>query len=152
SFPEQVYQYIAFSRSRRLRLGAIAKVPIRVRAASNPGNVGHIWVKERFITKRKPGVAFIPARVSDNPGLDVEQYRTTMAHLSDELQAQLLEGDWGAFEFQALPKFGDAHLVDEFPLTDAHSRLEACDYGLNGTAWSLVPTDFDGNLIFADTI
>jgi Terminase large subunit, T4likevirus-type, N-terminal len=154
SFSQSMYEYIAFSRSRRLALGRIAKVPIRVRAASNPGNVGHLWVKQRFVdaTTRKPGVVFIPAKVQDNPGLDVEQYRQTMSHLSEALQAQLLEGSWSAFEDMAFAKFGDAHLVDDFPLGDAYERFEAMDYGFNGTAWALVATDFDGNVIFYDSI
>src|SRR6185437_788205 len=42
--------------------------------------------------------------------------------------------------------------VKSFPLTSAHSRIEAMDYGLNGTAWACVATDYDGNVIFFDTI
>ncbi len=154
SFSESVYDYIGFSRARRLKLGRIAKVPIRVRSASNPGNVGHLWVKRRFVDEatRKPGVRFIPAQVEDNPGLDVEQYRASMSHLDEALQAQLLEGNWSAFANMALPRFGDVHLVDEFPLADSHSRIEAMDYGLNGTAWALVATDYEGNLVFYDLL
>jgi hypothetical protein len=154
SFSETTYEYIGFSRSRRKMFGRISKVPIRVRSASNPGNVGHLWVKQRFVDPRtrKAGATFIPAKVSDNPGLDTVQYRATMSNLSDALQAQLLEGDWSAFEGAAFSSFGDWNLIDEFPLGDAHSRLEACDYGLNGVAWSLVPTDYDGNIVFYDSI
>jgi hypothetical protein len=90
--------------------------------------------------------------VQDNPGLDVAQYRATMANLSEALQAQLLEGDWGAFEGMALPGFGDVNLVESFPLGDAFDRLEAMDYGLNGVAWSLLASDFDGNQVFVDSI
>jgi Terminase large subunit, T4likevirus-type, N-terminal len=134
SFTESIYDYIGFSRARRLRMGRVAKVPIRVRSASNPGNVGHLWVKQRFVdaATRKPGVVFIPAKVQDNPGLDVEQYRQTMSHLSEALQAQLLEGSWSAFEDMAFAKFGELHLVDDFPLGDAYERFEAMDYGFNG--------------------
>jgi hypothetical protein len=132
----------------------VAKVPIRVRGASNPGNVGHLWVKQRFVDDetRKPGAVFIPARVQDNPGLDVEQYRQTMSHLDEALQAQLLDGNWSAFANMALPRFGDIHLVDDFPLQEMRERLEAMDYGFNGTAWSLVATDFDGNVVFVDLL
>jgi Terminase large subunit, T4likevirus-type, N-terminal len=153
SFPESVYDYIGFSRSRRRRMGRVAKVPIRVRSASNPGNVGHGWVKARFVDerRRKRGVVFIPARVADNPGLDVTEYRDTMAHLSEELQSQLLEGNWDVFEGAAFPQFGEPHLVDSFPL-DGWARIEGADYGLNGTAWLLLCSDFDGNLVFADSI
>jgi hypothetical protein len=154
SFTESQYDYIGFSRSRRRMFGRVAKVPIRVRAASNPGNVGHLWVKKRLVdpATRKSAAVFIPAKVQDNPGLDVEQYRETMSHLAPALQAQLLEGDWDAFESQALPSFGAPHLVDRFPLASSHERFEAADYGLNGTAWFLVATDYEGNLVFVDSV
>jgi hypothetical protein len=74
-----------------------------------------------------------------------------MSHLSEELQAQLLDGNWDVFEQMAFPKFGAVH-VDEFPLANAHRRIEGADYGLNGTAWFLVPVDFDGNVIFHDCV
>jgi hypothetical protein len=151
SFSESIYEYVAFSRTRRKARGAISRVPIRVRSASNPGNVGHLWVKERFVTKAKPGVIFIPAKVQDNPGLDVAQYRQTMSHLSEALQAQLLDGDWGAFEGAALT-IRDDHLVDDFPLQDAHDRFEAADYGLNGAPWALWAVDYEGNLIGHDLL
>jgi Terminase large subunit, T4likevirus-type, N-terminal len=153
SFSETVYEYIGFSRSRRRALGRVRRVPIRVRSASNPGNIGHGWVKTRFVDPRtrKPGAVFIPARVADNPGLDVAEYRATMSELSEDLQAQLLEGDWEVFQGAAFPKFGDLHLVDSFPL-EGYSSVEAMDYGLNGTAWALVAADYDGNVVFVDSI
>jgi hypothetical protein len=67
-----------------------------------------------------------------------------MAHLPAELRAQLLEGDWDAFEGAAFPGFGGVHLVDSFPLGSSFDRFEAADYGLNGTAWLLVGVDYDG--------
>lgn len=153
SFTPGIYEYIAFSRSRRLTIGPIAKVPIRVRSASNPGNIGHLWVKERFVSPktRKPGVIFIPGTVADNPGLDVAQYRATMANLSDALQAQLLEGDWDAFHGAAFAVTED-HLVDSFKLEDSFERFEALDYGLNGAPWALVGVDYEGNLVFNDML
>ena len=75
-----------------------------------------------------------------------------MGELSAELQAQLLDGSWDVFQGAAFPKFGDLHLIDRFPLGDGYSRLEAMDYGLNGTAWALVATDFDGNHVFVDSV
>lgn len=154
SFSESVFDYIGFSRSRRSMFGPLSRVPIRVRAASNPGNVGHLWVKKRFVDEgsRKRGAAFIPARVSDNPGLDVAEYRLTMADLPEALRAQLLDGNWGAFEGAALVEFGAANLIDDFPLGDGHDRIEACDYGFNGAAWALVVSDFDGNVVFWDSV
>src|SRR5262245_24734124 len=44
-FTERQYLYL-FSRLRRL---AGVDVPLRMRAASNPGGIGHQWVQERFV-------------------------------------------------------------------------------------------------------
>lgn len=152
SFSEAQYEYIAFSRMRRRTDLAAAGVPTRARATGTPGGIGHGWVKRRFVDGRKDGAVFIPAKVYDNPGLDVPDYVEGLSHLPEGLRKQLLDGDWGAFEGMAFSKFGSHNLIDSFPLGDAHSRIEAMDYGLNGVAWALVPTDYDGNLIFYDTI
>lgn len=151
-FTERQYDYIAFTRARRVKAHELAGIPVRARAASNPGNVGHGWVKKRFITQPKPGVIFVPAKLADNPGLDVATYTEDLSHLPTELRRQLLDGDWDAFEGAAFPLFGELHLVDHFPLTDSFDRIEGMDYGLNGYAWYLLATDYDGNLIFADSV
>lgn len=151
SFSEFQYRYL-FSRLRRTKL---VKATPRMRAASNPGDIGHQWVKERLVDDetRKKGAAFIPARVSDNPGLVVEEYRQNLLENLDEtLVEQLLEGNWEAFVGMAFSKFGSANKIRSFQLDDSIARIEAMDYGLNGTAWGLVATDYDGNVIFVDTI
>jgi hypothetical protein len=46
-----------------------------------------------------PKCAFVPARVADNPSLDVEDYRERMlTHLPPVLREQLLNGDWSVSE------------------------------------------------------
>jgi len=90
-FPETQYLYL-FSRLRRLDQH---QVPLRMRAASNPGGIGHEWVKQRFIIEgRTQGRVFIAASLSDNPSLDQEEYRQSLAELDPHTRAQLLEGDW----------------------------------------------------------
>lgn len=53
-FSETQYRYL-FSRSRRpsglTDDDPLARVPIRMRGASNPGDRGHAWVKDRFIPR-----------------------------------------------------------------------------------------------------
>ncbi len=151
SFTESIYEYIGFSRSRRRVTGKVAKVPIRVRSASNPGNVGHGWVKARFVDEatRRPGVVFIPAKVSDNPGLDAAEYVETMAALPDALRAQLLEGDWDAFQGMAYPEFSQrTHVVEPFPIPEWWERFESMDHGVaSPTAWLAWAADGDGNLV-----
>lgn len=94
---ESAYRYM-FSRIRRLKS---VDVPMRMRAASNPGAQ---WVKERFeINAGRPESlqmtadgrrAFVPARLIDNPALDSEEYKEMLSELDPVTRRQLLEGDW----------------------------------------------------------
>lgn len=111
-FTETGYTYL-FSRLRRL---AGSDIPLRVRAASNPGGLGGRWVHERFIPegftpadavtpqifwKSTPDSygdevrrAFIPARLDDNPHLDREEYMQSLRELDPVTREQLMKGDW----------------------------------------------------------
>lgn len=100
-FTETQYRYL-FSRLRRLKGSAI---PPRMRAASNPGGVGHEWVRQRFLTEgRRAERPFIPAKLEDNPHLDAAEYEVSLAELDPYTRAQLRRGDWFAlppgFKFQ----------------------------------------------------
>jgi predicted phage terminase large subunit-like protein len=91
-FSEWQYRYM-FSRLRRL---ASAAVPLRARGASNPGNVGHDWVKLRFVSPRSKERPWVPAKLEDNPHIDRAEYEATLAELDPFTRAQLLAGDWSA--------------------------------------------------------
>jgi predicted phage terminase large subunit-like protein len=91
-FGETQYLYL-LSRLRRL---AGASIPIRMRAASNPGGLGHVWVKLRFVEPRNSERPFVPARLEDNPHLDRVEYAKSLAELDPFTRAQLLAGDWSA--------------------------------------------------------
>jgi phage terminase large subunit-like protein len=116
-FSEAQYTYL-FS---RMRMRKDFPVRMGVRAASNPGGPGHAWVKTRFITSEAersiqalrpfepspPGLvfwpaenrAFVPARVADNPSLDVDDYIKRMqSNLPLVLRQCLLNGDWSIVE------------------------------------------------------
>ena len=81
----------------------VSHVPLRVRGATNPGNLGHQWVKNRFAITNVNGVyrgmnpkrPFIPAFVKDNPYLDQQQYKESLSNLDPVTREQLLRGDWG---------------------------------------------------------
>lgn len=93
-FTRTQYTYL-FSRCRKRTDGEAASVPLRVRAASNPGGEGHAWVYERFFTEGKAKHrVFIPAKLDDNPHLDAESYREMLAELSPVERRQLEDGDW----------------------------------------------------------
>lgn len=92
-FSETQYTYL-FSRLVRL---AGSDVPLRMRAASNPGGTGHEWVRRRFVRPPEPPSSnriFIPARLEDNPGVDQEAYRRSLGELDHVTRMQLEQGDW----------------------------------------------------------
>lgn len=111
-FNEDEYLYL-FSRLRRPSITGghpLASVPLRIRCASNPGGIGHEWVRNRFVPQidgysqqlvvpandygeRR---VFVPAKLDDNPSLDAVEYKKNLQALDPVLRAQLLDGDWGA--------------------------------------------------------
>lgn len=92
-FTESQYRYL-FSRLRRLENSSI---PLRMRSASNPGNIGHDWVKRRFLEEGPThGRVFIPAKLHDNPHLDRLKYTESLNELDPITRRQYLDGDWTA--------------------------------------------------------
>lgn len=101
-FSETMYTYL-FSRMRKQKDNDI---PMRMRAAGNPGGLGHEWVKRRFIDppdpetmtekeiEQKAARIFIPSGLKDNPYLDQEDYIESLDQLDSVTRAQLLNGDW----------------------------------------------------------
>jgi phage terminase large subunit len=81
--------------------------------ATNPGNIGHAWVKALWIDRVAPSgfeqsslyhrndYEFIPARLADNPiYANDEGYRRTLAVLPEHLRKAFLDGDWNVFAGQ----------------------------------------------------
>ncbi len=98
-FEERQYTYM-FSRIRRT---SEIDVPLRMRAATNPGGIGHEWVGNRFNIPEKAdigriyeheGRVFVPARIDDNPSLDSDEYTRSLAELDSVTRQQLEHGDW----------------------------------------------------------
>src|SRR5437899_1472864 len=81
--------------------------------ATNPGNLGHAWVKALWVDHMPPAgferpnlydardYDFIRARLDDNPiyANDTE-YRRTLETLPEHLRRAFLEGDWDVFAGQ----------------------------------------------------
>jgi len=131
-FTEWAYSYL-FSRLRRTEGDPI---PLRMRSASNPGDIGHVWVKERFVHPGSASRPFIPAKVKDNPSLNTEEYVQTLANLDPVTRKRLLEGDWditgagGFFKriwFPIVPQIaGDIQRVVRY--WDLASSVPTADY------------------------
>lgn len=89
SFEEAQYLYM-FSRAR-----SVAGIPVRMRAATNPGGVGHEWVKARFIDKLEPlkvrwfkRIDEVDTPVSrDTPGAMSRQFISAMVRDTPQIMA-----------------------------------------------------------------
>lgn len=89
--PERRYKYLLS----RLRKPVDMPIDLAARLTSNPGGIGHRWVKERFVDEATRGLRqFVPALLADNPHLDQETYRESLAQLDPTTRAQLERGEW----------------------------------------------------------
>ena len=86
--------------------------------ATNPGNIGHAWVKALWVEKVPPAgferadlydprdYDFIRARLDDNPiYADDAEYRRKLETLPEHLRLAMLEGDWNVFAGQYFDVF-----------------------------------------------
>lgn len=87
-FPPDWYRFM-FTRLRRKL--TIAVKP-RMRAATNPGGIGHEWVKEAYLDAPEDR-AFIKATFMDNPFVDQEAYARMIAR-ADPITARQMRGEW----------------------------------------------------------
>ncbi len=149
-FTERQYEWL-FSRQRTTR---DVPVPLRMRSASNPGGIGHGWVKQRFVNPatRAPDVVFVPATLEDHPDDEFRKgYRDSLSRLDNVTRRRLELGDWETAEGLAF-QLADVHLVGPVDLPDAWERVEAMDFGVaNPTCVLAAATDYDGNLIVFDS-
>lgn len=148
-FLKDDYEYL------KTRLRSSTYPRCRVMACTNPGNVGHGWVKNRFIKSKEANVnlrperpytdvetglsrVFIPAKVTDHPSETFkESYMRVLNAIADEqLRAALRDGDWDVFEGQVYTEWDkQLHVVDKLPVD-----LEVCkkyigfDWGYNDYA------------------
>lgn len=125
-FSQKQYRYL-FTRLRRpmvkssdtaylrRRKQELSRVPLRMRGATNPGGVGHDWVKRRFIENSSDRRAFYPATLYDNPFVDQESYLESLAELDPVTRAQMEQGDWEARQEGGLAHREWFRLLDEPP-------------------------------------
>ena len=106
--------------------------------ATNPGNIGHAWVKALWVDKKPPAgfdrpelydendYQFIPARLEDNPTYANDtDYRRSLETLPEHLRRAFLEGDWNVFAGQYFDVFNrERHVV----------RLAPGNLGVRGAA------------------
>lgn len=152
SFTENMYTFF-FSRNRTKS----SDLPLMVRSASNPGDIGHEWVLRRFIGsaatgdlrtpyeiyKEKVDIGegrtpvtitrqFIPSSVWDNPSLpNREEYVAGMiASMSPEDVAAYLNGRWDMLAGAMFKK--PLIVLDQPSMLDTdYIVLRAVDYGID---------------------
>lgn len=144
-FKERDYRFMFSRRRRTIDNG----VPLRMRAGTNPGGVGHLWVKKRFDPegKRAPVKTrkFVRALVRDNPYLDADEYiSTSLSELDSQTRRQYELGDWTDFggehyHPELWPRYidlGDAYRIGDGPGHWRHilkadcSRIIALDWAM----------------------
>jgi hypothetical protein len=131
-FPEQSYQYM-FSRLRKL---ATSDIPIRMRSGTNPGGIGHEWVRRRFIDPGGHDRPFVPALIDDNPSLDAVAYRVSLSQLDAATRAQLERGVWVRDSEGLVYHFDEGrNVVAEAPVCT--HKILALDFGVTA------PTSFN---------
>lgn len=147
--PEKQYTYL-FSRCRR-RAGV--EVPLRVRAATNPGGPGHVWVKGRWgipedVDMERPfvgerGRMFFPAKLDDNPHIDQAEYEQQLEELDSITYQQLRKGSWKQDTSTLVYKLDEhRHCITELPKLGrkmSWSHVLGVDYGnVNSTALAVL--------------
>lgn len=112
---------------------------------SNPGGIGHGYIKRSFLTGFKPYQLhrapdddgghtrqFIPARVDDNPSVNREEVKAGLSGLPPVLVDAMLNGNWNAVIGAYFPEIGPQHLIKPFDIPTYWTRLMAMDWGACG--------------------
>lgn len=108
-------------------------------AATNPGNIGHVWVRGWFVRKDKlpPGESpadydYTHSTVDDNP-IIMERDPEYVKRLNalPEVQKQALRwGNWDIFQGQFFSEWLDSvHVIEPFTPPADWKRIRAIDYG-----------------------
>lgn len=143
-FTEYMYVYM-ISRCRGAN-----PYPKGLKSSTNPGGIGHSWVKERFIDIGKPNEIheclllpdkpdkstriFIPSLVQDNKFmLDYDpDYIKRLDMLPEKERQALKYGDWEIYDGMFFPEFKRrTHVIEPFVIPDEWFRYISIDYGLD---------------------
>jgi len=134
----------------------IFNVPLRMRSATNPGGIGHTWVRERFIEPltKEPDAIFVPALLGDNPSLDQQEYRKHLQYLSPVDRERLLSGDWDVSEEGGYFKRHWFKFLTERPVDAKYVRYWDLAATVDGdwTAGCLLGLQPDGRWVVADMV
>ena len=105
-------------------------------SGTNPGGIGHAWVKRYWLDRDFPDdegereqFYYIPAFASDNPHISSE-YLKTLESLSPEKRRAFLEGDWDIFKGQYFTEWRrQIHVCEPFNIPESWKLYIWGDYG-----------------------
>ena len=150
-FTEYQYTYLIS------RLRGANSYPKQIKSSTNPGGIGHTWVKERFIDTAAPFKiykaenettrVFIPATVTENKFLMLSDpnYIKRLEGLEEKDKKALLYGDWDIFEGQYFSEFNrNIHVIKPFEMPKEWRRFISIDYGLDMLACLWIALDYAG--------
>lgn len=146
---EYVFKYL-FARMRTKKVGW----KVKFFGGSNPGGIGHGWVKRIWIDKdlmdieKKFTWDFIPARLEDNPKMleANPNYEDQLMMLPDEvLRKAWRYGDWNVFAGQFFTEIRhDTHSIEPFEISRHWGKFISLDYGydhITAVYWYAVDED-----------
>jgi len=105
--------------------------------ATNPGQVGHGWVKRRwvkidpqYVDLEQDRFFFVPSRYSDNK-YNPDDYGIQLASIKDpQKRAALLDGSWDVFEGQYFEQWNPhKHIINPFIPSDDCVIVGGMDWG-----------------------
>lgn len=132
--------------------------PKQIKSSTNPGGIGHHWVKERFVDCLVPDQeatignvtrVFIPAKVTDNRFLmdSDPTYLNRLEALPESERKALLDGCWDLYDGQYFPEFDrNVHVIDPIPIPKEWRKYRAFDYGLDRFACLWIAIDSARNV------
>lgn len=120
----------------RLRFPGVKNV--KFVGATNPGSLGHAWVKKMWIEPdpdnldpEQDSFLFVRSQVYDNKYID-KSYVIQLQSLPEKKRKAFLEGSWDVFEGQVFTEWNRSeHVIKPFTIPKEYRRYIAMDWGSN---------------------
>lgn len=131
----------------RLRATEASGLRLEIRATTNPGGIGHNWVKARWRIPDDGGRSqlrdpvtgyrrvFIPARLTDNQYLAKTEYARTLDALGEADRKTLKEGRWDVYAGSVFSEWNPRiHICDPFGIPEIWPMWRGADDGFAAPA------------------
>lgn len=127
--------------------------------ATNPGGIGHAWVKRLWIDHqlsvdeslagfKEDDFVFIPSKVTDNKYINPE-YIANLKMLPEHQRKMYLDGSWDVYEGKFFETFDEnQHVISSSEIPENYPRFRAIDFGRTAPFCCLwFAIDYDGNVL-----